>query len=142
MNERRASRRGPTAGFYLLEVAAATAILAVALALALQFVATMARADRDAWRRQQALLLAHQRLERATARPYVALSSDSLVDLGLTSDEARRLGDGRIGFVVADETNPAAKRIEVTVDYRDARGNPGAPVKLSAWSFPSPGGAP
>ena len=84
MNAPLSSRRGPTAGFYLLEVAAATAILAVALALALQFVATMARADRDAWRRQQALLLAHQRLERATARPYVALSSDSLVDLGLT----------------------------------------------------------
>lgn len=130
------SRTARRAGFYLLEAAAAAVLLAVAVSLAAQFAVAIARTERDAARRSQALLLADQRMERALARPYEDLTSEGVADLSLTSAEADALGGGSLVFEIVEEAEPlTAKRVAVVVELRDARGAAAAPLRLTAWKY-------
>jgi len=65
----------------------------------------------------------------------------------LTTDGATRievpeklrpyLAEGKLAVVVADETNPTAKRISTEMTWRERNGRATAPVHLTSWVFPN-----
>jgi hypothetical protein len=124
----RTSRRG----VLLAETAAATLLLAIAMAMIIRLVGWMALERRNAERRGWAIQQAANAMETLAAMPFDRLSTESARSATALSPSARQvLARGEIEASVTDD--PPMKRIDVSVRWTGKSGNFDAPVRLSAW---------
>jgi len=123
-------------GFTILECVVAGIILAVTAFLCLQTLAATAAARRAGGRRQTALFEASNLMERLAARPWAELTAEGVKGMSLGDEAKRTLPGARLDVRVDDETSePAARRITLSITYDGPGGNPARPVRLVAWRY-------
>jgi type II secretory pathway pseudopilin PulG len=132
---------GRRAGFTLIEVAGATVLLATAMVIAVQVLSLSTAQARDAERRQLAVQVAANIMERLTSAPWETLDADLAAAQTLPDESVSRLPSGELKVTIAADTGqPRAKRITVNIQYKNRAGEFLTPVRLTAWSF-APEGA-
>ena len=123
-------------GFTLLECMVAGVLLAATAFLCLQTLAATTAARRVEGRRQTALFEASNLMERLAARPWAELTTEGVKGATLGEEARRTLPGARLDVRVDDETSePAAKRITVSITYDGPGGEPARPARLVAWRY-------
>ncbi|MEX2140988.1 MAG: type II secretion system protein [Pirellulales bacterium] len=121
-------------GFTLFEATVAAVVMSALLVLLGQAVGWVALAQRQADRRQMALLEASNVLEQVTALAFDAIDVESAKSIGLSADGRALLGAEALHVdVEADTATPPAKRIVIEVRYGDQ--TPEAAVRLTTWVY-------
>jgi len=88
--------------------------------------------DRRIW----ALTEAQNTLERVSALPWESLDETGLAPLKLDEATAARLPEGRLNVAVKQvEGPPPAKRVTVTLLWKNRAGADEAPVRLTTWIY-------
>ncbi len=116
-------------GALLLETAAGGALLAIAFLLVLRLVGWVAIDRRDADRRQVAVELASNVLERLSAQPAESWRSRTDPVETIQPECGRLLVGGSVEVSVEDADPPGLKRVCVIVRWPGAA----APQRLTAW---------
>lgn len=128
-------------GTTLIEVVAAGAILAVLLIVCAQMLTRTAVQQQAIANRRAALEMAANAMERARAIPWEDLNAASLGPIaqavaGQAVAGQAMLRGSRIDVTVDEpESDVPAKRIRVTVDWREQRDGEQRTQKLTAWRF-------
>jgi type II secretory pathway pseudopilin PulG len=123
-------------GFTLLECMVAGVLLAATALLCLQTIAATTAARRAEGRRQTAVLEASNLMERLATRPWAELTTEGAKDVTLGEEAKRTLPGAQLDVRVDDETSePAAKRITVSITYDGPGGEPVRPARLVAWRY-------
>ncbi len=126
------SRRAPRRAVLLAETAAATLLLAMAMAMIIRLVGWTAAERRNAERRGWAVQQAANAMETLAAMPFDGLATESAQSaIALSPSALQVLARGQIVATVSDE--PPMKKIEVSVRWAGKSGDFGAPVRLCAW---------
>ncbi len=128
------SRRGSL----LAETAMSAVMLIIAMGLITKVVGSVA-VQRRVWdRRQTAVFEGANLMERLTARPFDALSTENVKNLTLSQQAAQSLPDGQLQVNIV-ENDPVggddSKRIAVNIRWRNRAGEWDAPVKLTSWVY-------
>ncbi|MFO0958645.1 MAG: hypothetical protein U0800_14645 [Isosphaeraceae bacterium] len=129
--------RRPRRGSMLLEAAGATALMGVAIVLAVQVLAWTAAERREsahnAWARQEAINL----VERLRGTPPGRLEA-AIADLNRPDGRAARfLPGGRVAIRLADAPGDLpGKRLTVEVAWTGRGGRPAPPARLTTFVFP------
>ena len=123
-------------GSLLAETAMSGVMLIIAMGLVAQVVGSVAT-QRRAWdRRQTAVFEAANLMERLTARPFEALTTEGAKDLSLSDEASRTLPDGQLRVDIS-ENDPVggddSKRVSLQVRWRNRAGDWDAPVRLTSW---------
>lgn len=130
------ARRHPRRGFTLIEALAAAAVLMVVTGLVVKTVGWSVVERRAAARRLWAQQEAANIMERVTARPYAELTSDAAEDVELSAAAGRMLPDGQLDVSIEDATGALpARKINVSIHWRNPAGEHVSPVRLTAWVF-------
>jgi type II secretory pathway pseudopilin PulG len=130
--DNRPRKRG---GFTLVEATVAAVLMSALLVLLGQAIGWVALAQRQADRRQIALLEASNVLEQVTALAFDAIDLESVKTIGLSADARELLGADALHVdVQADNVTPAAKRVIVEVQFGE-RQTPEAAVRLTTWVY-------
>jgi hypothetical protein len=116
-------------GALLLETAAGGALLAIAFVLLLRLVGWVAAERRDADRRQAAVSLASNVLERLATQPPRSWKSRSEPVSSIEPETARLLPGGTVKIAFDGSEQDGLKRVQVSVSWT---GSP-SPQRLSAW---------
>jgi hypothetical protein len=125
-------------GAILADVGMATIVLLVVMSLMLKILGTVALERRAAEHRQRAGLEVANLMERITAQPF-DLVTDELAGKLTVSEPAREsLRDFELAVQVADQKRDAAplrlaKRISITLRWREPSGQWQSPVRLTSW---------
>ena len=123
-------------GTTLIEVVAAGAILAVLLIVCAQMLTRTAVQQQAIANRRAALEMAANAMERARAIPWEDLNAASLGPIAQAVAGQAMLRGARIDVTVDEpESDVPAKRIRVTVDWREQRDGEQRTQKLTAWRF-------
>jgi hypothetical protein len=123
-------------GMFLIELAAAGALLFVLTALCVRYFAASATQRRALDQRQAALCQAGNVMERIAAIKWEDLSLERLSKISLSPEIKSALPDGELKIDLGDEdAKPAAKRISVTIRWQDNEGRWTRPVRLVAWRY-------
>ncbi|MFO0891441.1 MAG: hypothetical protein U0790_20145 [Isosphaeraceae bacterium] len=138
---RAAFRGGPGArrrGSLLAEAAMSGVMLAIAMTLTVKVIGWAAMERRAADRRQWATQEACNVMERVTARPFEAVTSESVGEEALSPQARQLLPGGELRIEVA-ANDPAggevSKRVGVQVRWRDRSGGWDTPVRLTSWIY-------
>jgi prepilin-type N-terminal cleavage/methylation domain-containing protein len=124
-------RRGMT----LLELVAAAALLGTLLVVCLQLLVATAQQRKVADQRQLALLEVENAMERLAARPWSELNPQTAAGQ-LSSSVRSRLPDAELKTeVTTSAAEPLAKRIAVTLRWRDVSGQFTKPVTIVTWRW-------
>jgi type II secretory pathway component PulJ len=135
-NKIRKSKIERAAGFTLLEVSVAGALLFVLMVVAVQMLAWVASERRALVRRQWAAQEAANVMERIVAQPFDRVSSDPATAFELSEAARQVLPEAQLHVNVSDEPGqPAAKRIVVAVEWRPRPDQPAARVALTSWIY-------
>ena len=137
----RGRERFKTAGFSLVEVIAASAVLAACFLLATQMMNAVARQRRSTAQREVALAEAGNQMERLTLRPWDELTAEALAEVKLSELATEQLPGGELKLAVSTTAGePAGKRLQLEIRYRMENGQFIAPVRLVSWIYrPSKG---
>jgi len=123
-------------GSLLAETAMSGVMLIIAMGLVAQVVGSVAT-QRRAWdRRQTAVFEAANLMERLTARPFEALTTEGAKDLSLSDEASRTLPDGQVRIEIIDNDpvgGDDSKRVSLQVRWRNRAGDWDAPVRLTSW---------
>jgi type II secretory pathway pseudopilin PulG len=119
----------------LLELVAAAALLATILVVCLQLLAATTLQRRAADQRQLALMEVENTLERLTARPWNELTPQTAA--GQLSPNLRgRLPGAELKVeVTTSPAEPLAKRIAVSIRWKDHSGQFTKPVTIVTWRW-------
>ena len=119
----------------LLELVAAAALLATILVVCLQLLAATTLQRRAADQRQLALGEVENTLERLDAKPWNELTPQTTA--GQLSPTLRsRLPDAELRIEVATSSaEPSAKRIAVSLRWKDYAGQFTKPVTIVTWRW-------
>ena len=127
-------------GSMLLEVSLAVMLLAVALVAVAQLLAVAARQRRETRWRTVATREVANITEQVMALPWNQTSTENFSTVAL-HDTTQTLLDATLEVEVTDVTEPReAKRIRISLAYRNTADLPVEPITLVAWKF-APGGA-
>ena len=127
-------------GSMLLEVSLSVMLLSVALVAVAQLLAVAARQRHETRWRTVATREVANVTEHVMALPWEETTADPLNAVALHPATQALLPDATLTVEVNDVTDPrAAKRIRVSLAYRNTAGLPVEPIRLVAWKF-SPGG--
>jgi type II secretory pathway pseudopilin PulG len=127
-------------GFTVLEVMAAAVMLAAAMVITVQVLALSRAQARDSQRRQLAIQVAGNLLERLTATNWDRLDSAVADAKERSKESVSRLPGGELDVTIeSDSAPPRSRRITVTIRYRSRGGEFTSPVRLTAWSFAAEG---
>lgn len=128
-------------GISFLEMTVAGILLVALMALCLQMFGLTARLRSATRQRQAAVEEADNLLERLAARPWEELTPEAVGRLGLSPQGRSRLPGGELHVEVdTPPQEPAAKRIRVSVRWRDGRDKWLPPIRLVAWKYQDTGG--
>lgn len=121
-------------GMFLIELAVAGVLLLAFTMLCAKYFAVTAMQRKALNQRQTALNEAANIMERITAGPWDDLTTEGLAKISLSPETKSALPEGELKIDLADEDEkPAAKRITVTIHWRDQAGGWFEPVRLCAW---------
>jgi hypothetical protein len=121
----------------MIEIAAATAMLAVLLASSVQVMRALATQQVAAARRVMALETVQALAEEFVNTPWDRLTPDAAGKL--TIPEVARLylpGAVLSATVAADDQPVESKRLSVELRWRTPSGRPSAPLRLTTWVYP------
>ena len=124
-------RRGMT----LLELAVAAAVLGTMLVVCLQMLTATAAQHKVADQRQLAVLEVENTMERLAARPWSELTPQSAAGQLSPAAGSRLPGAELKVEVTTSPTEPAAKRIAVTLRWKDHSGRFTKPVTIVTWRW-------
>ena len=126
----------------LIELSAATVLVAALLALGLQTLGSMKRHQRESERRSVATQLVVNLMEQATTMDLATLQDMTdqqrqAAGLWLSPEHLETLPGAELVIEVepvatADDT-PASRRVAITLSWRTQQGQPAAPLRLVAW---------
>jgi len=117
-------------------MAVAGVLLLALTTLCVRYFAVTATQRRALEQRQTALCEAANIMERLTAEPFSELTSEESTKISLLSEMQAALPEGELKIDLADEdAKPAAKRITITIRWRDRDGQWIEPVRLVAWRY-------
>lgn len=132
------ARHARRKGYGLLEVAVAVFLLMVAMSVTVRVVGWMGRERRTAERRSLALQEASNVLEHVTTLPFDRVNTDLVNELTAKSQATALLPDPQWETEVTDSAGdaPRSRRVTLKLRWKADNGEPGPPVRLSAWVFP------
>ena len=91
-----------------------------------------------ALKKRCALEAATSVLDRISARPWSAITADSVKNVSLPPEAKEFLADGRLSATVSDEAEqPRGKKIAVEISWAERAGTRTQQVHLSTWVFQS-----
>ncbi len=123
-------------GVMLVEVVAASGIVAAVLVLCLQLLSAAAAQRRTADQRQCALLELGNVMEQVAARPWAELTTAAFAKKKLSPSAERQLPAAELKIeILASADEPNAKRIAVAVRWQDRSGQLLAPATLTTWRY-------
>jgi prepilin-type N-terminal cleavage/methylation domain-containing protein len=135
--ERPASIRGPRAGFTLVEVIAATAMLAVLLVSTAHVLRVIGTQQIAADRRNLALQSLQNIAEQVGNVPWEELTPEAAGKLTVPDSVKAYLPDAILAAKVTDVQEPVAgKRVSLELTWNAPNGQPAAPAILTVWTFP------
>ncbi|MBM83257.1 MAG: hypothetical protein CMJ78_22070 [Planctomycetaceae bacterium] len=75
-------------------------------------------------------------MELATANSWESVNSENLSRLSLSSEAQKSLSDADLEWAVtAVDSQPEAKKIAVTLKWKDKQGRQLAPTRLTSWIY-------
>ncbi len=123
-------------GFTMLEITAATVMLATAMTLTVQLLYGVAAERRAAERRLCAVQEVANLMERVAARPWGEVTPESLKAVSLSPRTIQALPGGELTATVDDSAaTRGEKRIRLRLRWRDRAGTWTSPVRLTAWIY-------
>jgi Tfp pilus assembly protein PilE len=123
-------------GMLLLEMAVAGVLLLALTTLCVKYITVTAVQRQALEQRQTALFEASNMMERFAAKKYSDLTSETISKTTLSSQAESVLPNGEIKIELADiDAKPAAKRIAITIRWKDRNGLWTQPVRLVAWRY-------
>ncbi len=125
-------------GFTMLEMVVAAALLGTLLIVTLKMLGAVADWRRDADRRQLAVIEAANVMEWLSARPWDELTPEAVADVRLPESVTRQLPGAELKIEVVDSPageKPPAKRIAVSIRWRDRAGRMVQPVAVTMWRY-------
>jgi hypothetical protein len=130
----RCSRRGSL----LVEVAMATVLLMIAMALTVKVLGWVAVERRACERRERALIEVANVMERITAYPFEQVTPELAGKMTMSPATGQMLPGAELTAEVTEnagdlEARPSAKRIAIRLRWRDRSGEWDSPVRLTSW---------
>ena len=120
----------------MLELIVATTLLAAIAAVSMQMLRVAAVQRRANSGRQAALREADNLMERLAGRPWDELTEEGVQDIQISEPVRRVLPDVDLEIEVTSEAEqPDAKRIALSLRWRDKSGEMRSPVRLVAWRY-------
>ena len=127
-------------GIAVLEVSVAGALSIVLMIIAAQMLGWVVSERRGAERRLWATTEAENVMERLWTVPWDELTLERAGVERLSPEAGAVLPGGKLHADVTEEVDlPAAKRIDVVVEWQRRPGESAAPVRLTAWRQYRPG---
>jgi hypothetical protein len=121
----------------MLEITLAAGLLAVLMTVSVQMLRVMGDRQRDAERRTAALQTVQAVAEQLQNMPWDELTSSAGDSIEIPDSIARHLPGAELDITVSEESEPvAARRVTVEIQWNGPRGQPVAPIRLTAWAFP------
>jgi prepilin-type N-terminal cleavage/methylation domain-containing protein len=128
-------RTGRRRGYMLLEMIVAAAIMGVLLTVSLQLLTALGVQRRDAQRRLAAAVEVGNLLERIAARPWDEITSEKVAGEKISDAVRGRLPGAELKIDVKTTKEPNAKRICVSLAWRDRGGQQLPPVQVATWRW-------
>ena len=118
----------------LLETIVAAAMLTGIMTVCLQMLSVVAAQHRVTETRQMAIREAANTMERLSVMPWDELTTETLVEEKLSQSADQRMTGGELTINVTESADPFdAKRIALSIRWKDRAGRFVRPVKLTAW---------
>jgi len=131
------SNKSATRAFTLLEIVAASAMLAVLLTSCVQMLRAISIHQRASDRRLVAMEAVQAMADEAANIPWNQLTADSAKKINVPKPLAGYLPGAKLSISLDNENTPAAaKRIHIELTWNGPDGQPVAPVQLTTWAFP------
>jgi prepilin-type N-terminal cleavage/methylation domain-containing protein len=121
-------------GMTLLELVAAAAVLGTVLVVCLQLLAVTTQQRRLADQRRLALAEVENAMERLTVRPWNELNQQTTVQLSHSARSRLPAAELKVE-VTPSAADPHAKRIAVTLRWKDYSGRITKPVTIVTWRW-------
>ena len=131
-NGQTARRRALT----VIELTVAVAVLAMLLATSMKMIRVVSDQQRASERRVLALQTAQIISEQVGNIPWEKLTAETAGQMTIPAPIAPYLPGAKVGIAVAEETEPAAKRIQVETTWNGPSGQQAGPMRLTSWVFP------
>ena len=120
--------------FTVFEMTIAVILLAAVMGVTVQTLGWVARERRASEAREVAVREVANLMERLAARPWDRLSPDSVKGVTLSETGRRALPGAELAVAVDDKgASDGAKRVALTLRWRDRAGEWVAPVRLTTW---------
>jgi Tfp pilus assembly protein PilV len=125
-------------GISIFEVAVSAVVLGAVVTTAAQLVQWSVTLHQVALKRRCALEAATSVLDRISARPWSAITADSVKNASLPAESKEFLVDARLSVAVSLEgAQPRGKKIAVEISWGERLGTRTQHVQLTTWVFQS-----
>jgi hypothetical protein len=122
----------------IFEVAVSAVVLGAVVTTAAQLVQWSVTLHQVALKRRCALEAATSVLDRISARPWSAITAESVKKVSLPTEAKEFLSDARLSVALSDEAAlPPGKKIAVEIRWAERSGTHTQHVQLTTWVFQS-----
>jgi prepilin-type N-terminal cleavage/methylation domain-containing protein len=123
-------------GFTILEVLVSAAILAAMTTVCVELLGLLGAQQRAIAQRHTAIREAGNIMERLAAAPFGDITRPLLDGVKLSSEAAAALPAAELKIELeSTDDPPAAKRIAISIRWKDRSGQWTAPVSLVSWKY-------
>jgi hypothetical protein len=123
-------------GSLLAEVAMSCVVLMIGMALTVKLLGYVAVERREAVRRQHAIVEVDNLMEQLTGYPYGEVTPELARAVTLSESARQSLPDPELKLDISEsplEVGRSAKRIAISLRWRDRAGEWQRPVRLTSW---------
>jgi len=136
---RPSARLNSRRAFTMIEVAATSLMVGIAMVLMLQLLTVVASERRSLDRRQCATQEVANQMEYLTRLRWDELSPDQSQAPPLSARAKAMLPGAEFTLKVSSTTEPKGKRLSLSLRWRNRHGEWDSPVRLSSWVYPRGG---
>jgi hypothetical protein len=122
--------------FTLVELAMSVLLLAILMTTSAQMIHLASRQQKSLEHRAAAMLSLQAVAELVTNTPWDQLTAESVQELTIPEQLKPTLSGAKLSCELTEETEPPAKRINMTLTSGDSRGQQPVSVRLTVWVFP------